>query len=611
MKTFFLLSILFGLAFGEVIQKYNVDVTINQSGTLDVVENISYNFGNIQRHGIYRDIPTTIKYKNKIIDLEFNNFRVSQNGNYAKYSKTILYSKANGKNIRLKIGSKDSYVSSLQRYQIGYTINKIVMPYTKEQDIISFNAIGTNWQVPILEANIYYHLPPSLSKENVQIKTFTGRYGSTSSKASLKWLDNYNFKVSAKELPPFNGVTIDLIFKSNTLAQSGANNTKTSLIDSLLKYLYILILIPIGLYLKRLFNQYIGFIDNRSIAPMYAPPKDITTLQAGLIIDTVADNKDYAAAILELGHKGYIKIEHYRDDQIVLYATNKDRSTLDKDLKSFLDAILPSSNSEYFILQKDEDEARYLRDIFKKTNDIVYDIGVEKGFFKERPYDSKKSFLIRAVAALLPFIIYFIYYTYTNFGSEGLALMLFPVMFSIAGITMLLQGSIVTTIFGFIFIISGFMPLVNNSQNIGINEIIFGPIGAMVALIAIVSYLYKRVGKYTQKGAYLKTELLGLQMFIKRVKKDEIAYRLKSDPLYLERLLPYAVLFGENKHWISLFSELNVEAPIWYDGNLAHLSSFDNAINSAATYSDSSSGGFGGVGGSSGGGGGGGGGGSW
>lgn len=89
-----------------------------------------------------------------------------------------------------------------------------------------------------------------------------------------------------------------------------------------------------------------------------------------------------------------------------------------------------------------------------------------------------------------------------------------------------------------------------------------------------------------------------------------------------ERVLPYAVLFGQEKQWASelgAYYESASERPDWYSGSstvfnaVVFSAALDGFVNSAATYaagSSSSSSGAGG-GGSSGGGGGGGGGGGW
>jgi len=603
--------------FGEQIDKYIVNVNILPNGALQISEDINYNFGNLRRHGIFRDIPTTIKYNNKVYDLGFSNFAVLQDNKSANYEKSSFYSSKTGKNIKLKIGSKNYLITSLHNYKISYTINKIVFPYygNTNKDIISFNAIATGWRVPIKEALIKYNLPQTLNKDSVIVKVFTGRYGSKNTNASIKWLNNNSFIVKAKNLPAYNGVTVDLAFNRGAVTQSGLKNSSTSIFELIQKYFFIVLLAPFLFYINKIYTNFRGFIDKRAVAVMYEPPKDITTLLSGLILDTVADNEDYAAALLELAYLGYIKIEQNLDKQIILHATEKNRELLSAklDLKMLLEKLLPNKNSHYFILQQDASEATFLRNIFSSINDKIYDLGVDKGYFKEKPYDSKQNFLLKIVIAISPLFLYFLYYTFSKLGSEGLLIMIFPVVFTTVGISIFNEGNWFSKIFAIPFIAGGLLPLFTIlAEHNMLSDLIISPIGGFLIALFYSFIMYKKVGKYTQKGAFAKTHLLGLKQFIIRVKKEEIAYRLKSDPLYLERLLPYAVLFGETKHWVSLFSELNIATPLWYSGNIDNLGTFDSSLNSSSSYSESSgSSGFGGGGGSSGGGGGGGGGGSW
>ncbi len=77
--------------------------------------------------------------------------------------------------------------------------------------------------------------------------------------------------------------------------------------------------------------------------------------------------------------------------------------------------------------------------------------------------------------------------------------------------------------------------------------------------------------------------LLALSLTLLILKQDEIKRRLESDPLYLEKMLPYAVLFGETKHWLTFFTALKVSHPLWYHGNPSNMQHFSSSMNSAST----------------------------
>jgi hypothetical protein len=57
-----LISLVLFLAFAfsvkaEAIRNFDAEIAINKDGTIDVHEEIQYDFGEVQRHGIYRNIP--------------------------------------------------------------------------------------------------------------------------------------------------------------------------------------------------------------------------------------------------------------------------------------------------------------------------------------------------------------------------------------------------------------------------------------------------------------------------------------------------------------------------------------------------------------------------
>ncbi len=49
-------------ATSESIQSYNVDIEIRRDGNVHVREEIAYDFGSNERHGITRDIPVRFEY---------------------------------------------------------------------------------------------------------------------------------------------------------------------------------------------------------------------------------------------------------------------------------------------------------------------------------------------------------------------------------------------------------------------------------------------------------------------------------------------------------------------------------------------------------------------
>jgi uncharacterized membrane protein YgcG len=172
--------------------------------------------------------------------------------------------------------------------------------------------------------------------------------------------------------------------------------------------------------------------------------------------------------------------------------------------------------------------------------------------------------------------------------------------------------------------ISGFVALENGVQPLVPIVLIIGSV--LVLLLVIGLIVHKPL---TAAGAEARDHLAGLKQFIQWAEADRIrmlqspqgAERVQvdtSDPRVMlklyETLLPYAVVFGQEKEWARELAVLYDEgsSPTWYVGsagfNAAAFSSGISNLSSSSASSSSTSGGSSG-GGSAGGGGGGGGGG--
>jgi Predicted membrane protein len=165
----------------------------------------------------------------------------------------------------------------------------------------------------------------------------------------------------------------------------------------------------------------------------------------------------------------------------------------------------------------------------------------------------------------------------------------------------------------------------------GVNAVV--PVALMVLAGVVFGFVIAAVARkpLSAKGAEVRDHLKGLEEFIAWAEADRI--RMLQSPAGAERvavdvddprqklklyetLLPYAVVFGQEKEWSKqlavLYSQTGAVGPYWYVGtgsfDASAFSSSIGSLSSAATSSSSTSGGSSG-GGSAGGGGGGGGGG--
>ncbi|OYY54573.1 MAG: hypothetical protein B7Y52_07115, partial [Sulfurovum sp. 28-43-6] len=245
-------------AYGEKITQFTVDVTVEQSGELAITESIEYDFETQSKHGIFRDIPFTIKQHRHITDLDLYDFSVQLDDGIVEWKQYTLRSADAGEIIRLKIGLPNSFVTGKHLYTVRYRVKKGVLPaYQNEaNDAIRWNIIGTGWQVPIHNIKANFFLPPTLSQHNSAVTTFTGDYGSTNTIATHTWLSPNHLEVSVPSLQPHEGVTVEMAYPAFTLEQNGLSNVRPSFMERLLGNFHWIALLGFLYYFRKKYKKH-------------------------------------------------------------------------------------------------------------------------------------------------------------------------------------------------------------------------------------------------------------------------------------------------------------------------------------------------------------------
>jgi uncharacterized membrane protein YgcG len=171
----------------ERIKSYDVDLSIQPDGGLNVTETITVHAeGENIRRGIYRDFPTRYKdrYGNRVV-VDFKPLAVERDGATEPW---FTENKDNG--VRINTGN-DNYlpVPADFTYTLRYRTTRQI-GFFGDHDELYFNAIGTGWEFAIERAHIVVHLPKTVPTEQLQVEGFTGYQGYTEK----------NFRAEATEL---------------------------------------------------------------------------------------------------------------------------------------------------------------------------------------------------------------------------------------------------------------------------------------------------------------------------------------------------------------------------------------------------------------------------
>jgi uncharacterized membrane protein len=245
-------------------------------------------------------------------------------------------------------------------------------------------------------------------------------------------------------------------------------------------------------------------------AVRYTPPMGINPSEAGAIIDGRVDNIDILSMIPYWAQQGFVRVKRIENKW------TKDDYELEK-LKE-----LPESASHY--------EHNFFSSLFS-TGDLV------------KVSDLTGTF----------------YQVMTN-ASSGIKARLdeLNIYYKVSDRIQIVSG-IFTFLVAFGGLVSGIF-----THNLWLSGA--GIVGGIIGLIATI-YMRKR----TREGVEHYQEVLGFKEFIKAADKDRIERFLKEDPMYFEKTLPYAMVFGYAKIWGEKFNGLLTEPPTWYVSNTPYI----------------------------------------
>src|SRR3989338_3087274 len=599
-KSFVILGVLLTL-FGfqqvvraetEMINDFNATITIQKDGSVFVTENIIYDFGSNQKHGIFRDIPLTAINGPRL------NINVSGVSDAIRneFGQSYQYTTSITNNVlRIKIGDPNVFVTGIKNYIISYQVDNAIRTFN-DRDELYWNVTGNQWPVAIQNARALVILPDS-SIPNVRMDCFTGPQGGIQKNCTFNQVDSSVVRYSTTQSLNVNeGLTlvlgIPLGYIQNTYVPPqqtySSSNTSTSssnfLFGIFLGLFIIFIFVLVSLFAWRAKTAkpkpvIPSELKGQPVVPEYNPPDNLPPIEIGALLDSRVDITDISSVIMDLAVRGYLKIR-YTVQEIRFWPDKKDFELIK--LKDGADLVHPADKIIFKLLFKSggrvklsdlkEQKTTFQSDIKKIQEDTEQHLR-DEGYFDRTTKDKSKklkTYLFMATAIL--FI-----------------------------------GTFLLTIspswFGLIFIAS------------------FA--GFVGAVIAIPVMLMRLANKLTPQGIATLGKILGFKEFLQLTDKDKLRLLNAPElqPEMFERFLPYAMVLGVEDKWAQKFEGIYETIPNWYEDPTAasfnsyvlarNLALFNSSFNQVFSIpSSSSSSGFGG-GVFSGGGSGGGGGGSW
>lgn len=302
--TFILFVFNITAAFAEAINSYDISISVNTDNSIFVTESIVYDFEGQQRHGIFRNIllDSAGPRHLKITDVSV----VDENDTPYQFQTYI----ENGEMV-IKIGNPHLYVSGVKTYQISYKALNAISHY-EGRDEIYWNAIGTQWKIPIRNISVTVQSP-----ENTEIiaqSCYTGLFQEASGCANSDGL------FTVEMLNPYEALTIAVAFPDgiiNPYQPTIWQKYKKEINIGGIIFSIILPLVTFIFLFRRWYKYGRDPKGSRIIVPQYDVPHVITPLEAGYLVLHKNDNEFISAHLIYLAVNGYIVI-HQEEKMKVL-----------------------------------------------------------------------------------------------------------------------------------------------------------------------------------------------------------------------------------------------------------------------------------------------------
>lgn len=284
----------------EIIPDFRGGVSLASTYNLTLTEYITYDFGDVPRHGIFRYIPVTYERDGGTYRLRLTVTGVTRDGKAEPYETS-----SSGGKLEVKIGDKDVLISGSHKYAISYVTDRAVN-FFPDHDELYWNVTGNDWPVEIEKTLFSVTLPTAMDPAAVTSTCFTGSYGSTEQACTTIREPHGITFVTTRVLLPGEGFTIVIGMPKGILKEPSA----------LQRILWVLadngvLFIPIIAFLIMFWMWWMRGRDPElgTVIPEYEPPMKLTPAVTGAAMtDGDVPARTVTATIIDLARRGYLKI---------------------------------------------------------------------------------------------------------------------------------------------------------------------------------------------------------------------------------------------------------------------------------------------------------------
>lgn len=579
---------------GYTIKKLKIDAKVTETNDIQITEEMDV-FFNYEKHGIYRVIPE----KNTIIE-DGDKKKVDARVSNVTVNEKFTSTSQDGYKI-LKIGDKDKTIVGDKKYIIKYTYS-IEKYNTKDGiDEFYFNIVGDKINTSIGSVEYKIEFPKKYNKENIYLYSGRDEYKingeETLNKEKGIGIDILSDTVIAgridKLILPFRAVTLRIkLGKDYFILRNNYTDILAKIGTALAVMTFIYTLIILYKY---------GRDKKLSDIITFKLPKELDVSNTYYLkYKTTTDyRKIVPALIIEFANEGYIEIGDGADRQEKGIFAKKPKDRFD--IVKIKDYNGNQYRKKIFDALFSKGDVLTEKNIKKVGQNIVTAVteGVEimqNSKFDKDVYDQSGLKYVWKILGItiIPLIILFLG-AVSFVGSIGLTFKIISTIAILVSIFMsvmcLTKTSRTTTVIG---VVIQLIIIIIMLVYAGLEAKFISGLGTGIYYIASAILLSLQVlisfwmEKKTQKGMMYEAQVNGFVKYIKTAREEELKEMVMEHPTMFFDILPYTYIFGISKLWINKFSNIEIEKPEWYTGNVYSAMAFGQ-ITTRSNRKDTSS----------------------
>ncbi|HEV8226023.1 MAG TPA: DUF2207 domain-containing protein, partial [Methylomirabilota bacterium] len=294
------------------IERFAVTLEVGADATLRVREAITVDFRG-SHQGIFRTIP--VRYERRGVDFALRVDDVHVFDESVAPLKTEVAHLGRAVRIRAWVpGAQNATKTIIITYRVRHALIDV-----DGHEELYWNVTGTDWDVPIRQAEAIVSSPPGIPLDRIESVAYTGPLGASGNDYTEERADSFLTFRTTRPLRPREGLTIAVGWPPGAIRGPGVIQRSWWFLGD--NWPLGLPLLALGglLFVWRAYgrdpsgghhpNWWRDLGGPPTIKPEYQPPEGMMPAAGGALVSERATPRDVVATLVDLAVRGYIRIE--------------------------------------------------------------------------------------------------------------------------------------------------------------------------------------------------------------------------------------------------------------------------------------------------------------